>query len=161
MIVVADSGPLINLARVHRFNLLRDLYGEVLIPAEVIQEVVRDGNGLPGSTDVATSPWCHVIHPAVNVEAERLNYPQLGTGEVAAILHALRLKADLLLCDDLAARRVADVRGQRVKGTLGMLVEAKQRRLIPRVGDIIDELLRTGAWLNPVVAREAMRLAGE
>jgi predicted nucleic acid-binding protein len=48
-----------------------------------------------------------------------------------------------------------------VKGTLGILVEAKQRGLLSRVGEVIEEPLRAGAWLNPAVAREALRLAGE
>jgi predicted nucleic acid-binding protein len=161
MIVVADSGPLINLSRVHRLELLRDLYGEILVPAQVHEEVVVHGRGLAGSTEVAAATWCRVIQPVIDIDAVRPTYPQLGAGELAAIFNALGQKADLLLCDDLAARRVAEGLGQRVRGTLGVLVEAKQRSLLPRVAQVIEELLRAGAWLNPAVAREALRLAGE
>jgi predicted nucleic acid-binding protein len=161
MIVVADSGPLISLARVHRFGLLRDLYGELLLPAQVHAEVVAQGQGLPGSAEVEEASWCRVIQPVLSIQGVRMTYPQLGAGEVAAIMNALELKAELLLCDDLAARRVAEALGQPVKGTLGILVEAKQRELLPRVGEVIEELLRAGAWLNPAVVREALRLAGE
>ncbi len=148
-------------SRVHRFGLLRDLYGELLLPAQVHAEVVVQGKGLPGSAEVDAAPWCSVIQPALDIDAVRPTYPQLGAGEVAAIMNALQLKAELLLCDDMAARRVAEALGQRLKGTLGILVEAKQRGLLPRVGEVVEELLRAGAWFNPAVAREALRLAGE
>ena len=161
MIVVADSGPLITLARVHRFDLLRSLYHEVLIPEQVYIEVVVNGRNLSGSTEVASAPWCRVIQPVVNIDSVRATYPHLGGGELSAIQGALRDKADWLLCDDLAVRRVAEALGQRVKGTLGILVEAKQRGLLPRIGTVIGELLQAGVWLNPAVAREALRLAGE
>ncbi len=43
MIVVADSTPLIALARIDQLNLLKELFGAVLIPEAVFREVVTRG----------------------------------------------------------------------------------------------------------------------
>lgn len=64
MIVVADSGPLIYLSEVGCLYLLGDLYGTVLIPRAVHDEVVVRGHGEPGSREVASSSFIHVADHA-------------------------------------------------------------------------------------------------
>jgi len=51
MIVVSDTTPLSELAKVGKLDLLRDVFGEIIIPQEVYNEVTR-GN-----------------HPAVSAES--------------------------------------------------------------------------------------------
>ena len=43
MIVVSDSGPLIALAKIGKLNVLRELFGEIIIPKAVWIEVVERG----------------------------------------------------------------------------------------------------------------------
>lgn len=45
MTVVADAGPLIHLSLVGRVDLLPLLYGRILVPDLVHQEVVQKGEG--------------------------------------------------------------------------------------------------------------------
>jgi hypothetical protein len=47
-IVSNASPPLVNLARIGKLDLLRELYGKLLIPEAVWREVVVDGAGQPG-----------------------------------------------------------------------------------------------------------------
>jgi hypothetical protein len=49
MKAVADSGPLIHLAAVSQFALLRLYFSELLVPQAAYQEVVEAGRGQPGS----------------------------------------------------------------------------------------------------------------
>jgi uncharacterized protein len=49
MKVVSNSGPLINLAKVGQFTLLRDLLQHITIPPAVFEEVVVRGGGQPGA----------------------------------------------------------------------------------------------------------------
>jgi predicted nucleic acid-binding protein len=57
MIVVANAGPLIALARIGQFDLLRAVYRQVHIPPAVRDEVIASGSGLPG----CTSPRCVIV----------------------------------------------------------------------------------------------------
>jgi predicted nucleic acid-binding protein len=162
MIVVADSGPIIHLARVNQLTLLWTLYETVVIPRQVFDEVVIAGQGRPGSDEAARLIHADdVRQPGPRFASLRTELKQLGAGEVSAICCALDLHADLVLMDDFAARRAAQLRGLTVKGTLGVLIEAKSHGLIPNVADTLNDLLKTGAWLDPALMREALRLAGE
>jgi len=55
--VVADAGPLIGLARVGLLDLLRHLYGKVLIPVQVFEEL-QTSEDRPGSSLTYAGPCC-------------------------------------------------------------------------------------------------------
>src|SRR5664280_2707138 len=55
--IVADSSPLIILAKLGCFDLLHKLYPRIYISAEVHHEVVVAGAGLPGASEVANATW--------------------------------------------------------------------------------------------------------
>ena len=57
MIVVSNAGPLIALARVDQLALLPSLYGTVLIPRAVEQEVTGMGLNRPGAGEVRAASW--------------------------------------------------------------------------------------------------------
>ena len=61
MIVVSDAGPLIYLGGVGRLALLRDLFGRVVVPRQVWDEVVGAGPERPGSAEAAAAAsWIDV-----------------------------------------------------------------------------------------------------
>ncbi len=55
MKVVANSTPLIELSKIRQLELLRDVYGSIIIPEEVYTEVVIDGAGESGAAEVAAA----------------------------------------------------------------------------------------------------------
>ena len=57
MTVVANSTPLIGLSKIRQLELLRDVYGSIIIPEEVYTEVVIDGADEPGAAEVAAAQW--------------------------------------------------------------------------------------------------------
>src|SRR5574341_641996 len=99
VIVVSDAGPLIYLGGVGHLALLRDLFGRVVVPRQVWDEVVGAGADRPGSAETAAASWIDVRTPSSSQLTERLA-ETLGTGEAAAIGLCLELDADVLLCDD-------------------------------------------------------------
>jgi predicted nucleic acid-binding protein len=48
VIVVADTTPLLVLARIGRLDLIRDLYAEVVVPCAVYDELVERRGTAPG-----------------------------------------------------------------------------------------------------------------
>jgi predicted nucleic acid-binding protein len=106
--VVADSSPLIVLAKLNVFDLLTKLYPHVYISAEVYAEVVVAGAGLPGASSVAKAEWIEVkpIQNPVELVAAESKF-NICVGELSTIILARELKAELTLVDDLRARRLA------------------------------------------------------
>ena len=160
MIVVSNSGPLIHLSSIGQLNLLSDLWGRILVPAEVYREVVVAGEGLPGSREVAAAPWidhAEISGPPSIVRA----LDGLGAGEAETIATAVDVGAGLILLDDRQARSVARRLGLTVRGTLGVLLLAKASRLIERVEPHLRALVANGIWLSSAMIDEVLASAGE
>ena len=148
--VVSDTGPLIALARVGRLDLLRRLYGQVVIPPAVHDELALDSNR-PGARTLAIAleaGWVAVqpaTYPGVVSEIAR----HLDQGEAEAIALAEQRSARFLLIDDAKGRRVARLRGVRVVGVAGMLLAAKSQGALDAVGPVLDALSEAGYRLSP------------
>ena len=138
MIVVSDTSPLIALAAVGRLDLLRKLYGEVLIPEAVHREATASP-GAPGAAAIGAAEWLRVeaVRDRTLVAALSLDLDQ---GEAEAIALAIERGADLLLVDERRGRTTATRLGQRVVGVLGVLIEAKRSRDLQAVRPVLDVL---------------------
>jgi predicted nucleic acid-binding protein len=154
MTVVSNSTALVHLSAMGRLQLLRTLFGEVQIPAEVYDEVVVRVTGQPGASEVASAAWIH--RQAIgNQLAFRLLTASLGAGEAACIVLAAEMNADLLILDDRAARLQAQALGISVTGTVGILLAADGQGLL-EFQEALDELLATGFRLSPVEYRRVV-----
>jgi hypothetical protein len=161
VIVVSDSSPLIALSAVGRLELLKDLFGTVLVPQTVYTEVVRPGSELPGEREVGQADWIEV-HPVGNTGLVKVLGLDLDPGESEAIVLAMESGADLLLVDERKARRVASRLGLNVVGTIGLLVLAKQKGLLTAIRPVLDALgTQAGFRIGARVYDQALRLAGE
>lgn len=160
MIVVADSSPLIYLSALGRLDLLRELYGRVLVPRAVFDEVVVAGAGEAGSREVASALWIEVRDVVFNMFLTDLE-SRLDPGEAAAIVLALDLRAELLLIDDRAGRREAAAIGLRLHGTLGVLVHARRCGLLTALGPEISALVTAGFRISERAKADVLALVGE
>ncbi len=99
MIVVADASPLIALARIGRLELLREVFGTLLLPDAVWREVVESGVGRAGADAVLHADWIErrSVADGALVAALRCD---LGAGEAEAIVLARETGAALVLMDE-------------------------------------------------------------
>ena len=125
MIVVADTTPVNYLILIDRIDLLERLYGRVILPQAVREEMRRV------STPEKVRKWVDNLPSWVQVHTQAA--PQmplnLGPGEREVIALAVHLEADLVLMDDRKARLAAIERGLTVTGTLAILAAAARRGL--------------------------------
>jgi len=61
MKVVSNSTPLIALARINEVNLLHALFGRIIIPQGVYNEVVLQGTELPGVKEIREATWIETL----------------------------------------------------------------------------------------------------
>src|SRR5437870_2717598 len=101
---------------------MRKLFGAIVIPDEVYAEVVVAGAGLSGATETSNAPWIEVrqLRNRADLTAAQVRFG-LGAGELSTILLAQELDADLVILDDLAARKLAQNEGFRVQGCVAIL----------------------------------------
>jgi len=120
--VVADSSPLVILAKLGCFDLLNRLFPLLYISAEVHHEVVVAGVGLPGASEVAKAEWIEVkkLQNEADLLAAQQKYA-LGVGELSTILLGKEFHANAVLLDDYNARKLARAEGLQVRGSVGLL----------------------------------------
>jgi predicted nucleic acid-binding protein len=119
-LVVADTGPLRYLILVRAIDVLPKLYDAIVIPGAVLSELQHPSAPVEVRTWTTKLPgWITVRSPA-HVETNL----HLGLGELEAIALTEELRAAAVLLDDRHAREVADAKGLRVAGTLGVLEQA-------------------------------------
>ena len=128
MIVISDTSPLCYLILIGEINLLPQLYGEVLIPQIVQQELSHNRSPIEVRNWINNPPdWLKVdavivtFNPALEL---------IDPGEQAAIILAQQKQADLIIIDDYFARQIAQNYGLKVTGLLGVLDEAARQNLI-------------------------------
>jgi predicted nucleic acid-binding protein len=120
--VVSDTSPLNYLILLGEAELLPRLYGRIVIP-DVVRDELRHAGAPP-----AVAQWVRQLPPWVElIEGTARQQAGLDAGEAAAIRLARRIGVDLLLLDDQTARVRARRLGIKVTGVLGVLAAAALR----------------------------------
>jgi len=139
MSIVSNASLLINLSRIEKLDLLRNLYNEIIIPEGVWHEVVVEGVDQPGAEIIRSAVW--IKKRAVkNRELVQALRQELDTGEAEAIALSLEIRAELLLMDEHLGREVARHFGLRYSGLIGVLIEAKHKGFINAIRPFLDSL---------------------
>ena len=157
MIVVSNASPLIILSKLGQFDLLTRLFTEIIIAPEVWEEVVVKGAGLPGSAEVRQASWIRV--ESVSNGAQLVTWQtqhNLGLGELATVLLAKELAADLALIDERRARVLAQAEGVSPFGTIGMLELGYRKGEIVDLRQAYQSLLAVGARVDRRVLNQSL-----
>jgi hypothetical protein len=161
MIVVSNTTPLIGLASIRRFDLLRQLFGEVLIAQAVYDEAVVAGREAGGAKlEVTAATWIDSVNVKDRLAVEVL-LDEMDLGEAETIVLARELGADWVLMDEKKGRRKLSQLGLQKIGTVGILLKAKQVGLLSTVRPEIEELRRRGFSLSQEVVDAVLSRAGE
>lgn len=158
-VVVADTGPLIALAGIDRLDLLAALFGRVLVPDAVHEEVLAGGDRDLGLEAYRRAEFLELHDtPEVDPALRAL----LHRGEASVIALARSVEADRALIDEQKARKVArNVYGLAVLGSVGVLVEAKRQGLLPSVAEALDDMRANSYWLHDRIVQAALKAADE
>lgn len=154
-----NASPLIFLTRAGLLNLLQLISSEVIVPELVAAEIERRGAGDPTAEAIADTAWLvRVQTPPVPPQIQAWG---LGQGESSVLAWAHAHPGTEAIIDDLAARRCAAAFNIQVRGTLGLVLIAKQRGHIPEARAVLMQLRRGGMYLSDRVMNKALELVGE
>jgi hypothetical protein len=157
--VISDTSPLQYLHQAELLGLLPALYGTILVPQAVAQEIQAGlglGHALP---DLASLSWVRIVvapHPRILLLAA-----ELGLGEREVLSLATERHRATALLDDALARRMARHLGIRFTGTLGVLLRAKETGHLKEVKPAVDQLEALGFRLDPITRLAVLQLAEE
>ena len=162
MIAVADTSPINYLVLIGEQELLPALFGQVVIPLAVLEELSSTVAPRPVQEWIAIAPaW---LNRRATLASSDPDMHHLDEGERQAIQLAQEMFADLLLVDDKAARKEATKRNLLTIGTLGLLDRAAEKGLLD-FSIALNRLKQTSFYISPVVERfflerEKQRKAG-
>lgn len=151
--IVINTTPLIAIAvATGRLDVLQCLYQNVIVPAEVEQEIRAAGAAAPGVAEFDHSPWLQRLREPQSITPFLRN--SLDLGEAAVIQAAVTAGVDHVCIDEKVGRRVARLHGLTVTGSVGVMAKAKQLGYALDGEQAIQRLRAHGIWLG----RDVMRL---
>ena len=160
MLIVSDTTPISELAKVAHLDLLPKLFGKVVIPQGVFNELQIGQH--PAAKIVQNLSWLEVVTVDNQQVVEELQKSfKLHLGESEAIALAEEIRASELLIDEKAARKVAMARKLPLIGTVGILLLAKRRGLLDSVKDVLDEMQVQGMRISERLYVQVLTLAEE
>lgn len=157
MILVADSSALIALSICDGLYLLDALFTNVLAPEAVFREVTQSEK--PEAQELRT--YLQGKTRKVDMRAYVYLDAFADAGETEAMLLYKQIAADKLLIDDRRGRKVAKINNINAIGSLGVLLSAKKKGLIPKISPFIDRLTGSQIYINPALVQTVLSLAGE
>lgn len=156
---VVNASPLIFLAEGRCFELLQIAGETVHVPSTVASEIRRRGKADPTVRAIERAEWVSVVDD-VPVPSLIQSW-DLGPGESAVLAMAHARPSTVAIIDDLAARRCAAALGIAVRGTLSLVLSAKQSGVITAARPVLDRMVQAGMYLSDQLLNEALALVGE
>jgi predicted nucleic acid-binding protein len=148
------------LAKIQRLDLLTLLYDEIIIPEAVLDEICIKST-LDADQIRALLKEGKFHHRKTSIEAIAELTPDLGPGEREAIALALETKADLVILDDQQGRNVSHNKDLQTTGTIGVLIEARDRGFIDSLRNELDRLIEEGIWISEIFYHRVLQEFGE
>jgi predicted nucleic acid-binding protein len=156
---VLNASPLIFLAGAGLLELLRLAGDPLFIPRAVVEEIESFGLDDPTALTIKRSAWLNVVETGPTPPV--IEHWDLGRGESSVLTWAITHPGTTAVLDDLAARRCANLLSIQVRGTLGLVLLAKSRQIIPEARPVLERLRKSGMYLSDRVMNRSLKMIGE
>ena len=157
--VICDTSPIQYLHQIGLLHVLRSLSSTVIVPPSVVSEIETGKNQGVDLPDIRRVDWI-VIREPVSISALPL-IKDLGPGETQVLALGLEMKNSIVVIDDNLARKIAQLLNIRLRGTLGLLLDAKRSGLVSSVAPFLDRLQELQFRVSPETRRAVLNLANE
>ncbi len=156
--VVANNSPLAALWAIDQLDLLHQIFQEIWIAPAVRDEFVAFARG-ERQRALAERPWIRVV--PLRDQRPRISVLGLDLGETETLALAMENSASLVIMDERKGRAAAQRMKLQLTGTVGILLLAKEKGLLPAVGPWLARLEEHGMRLGAELIRRALKIADE
>ncbi len=147
--IISDTSCFIILTNIGELDLLYKIYGQIITTIEVANEYKQP---LP--------KWVQ-IKAATDKYRQQILETQIDKGEASAIALALEIPESVIILDDYKSRKIAERLQLKITGTIGVIIKAKLRGIIPSIKPYFEKIRKTDFRLTDEVERTALKEAGE
>ena len=148
-VIISDTSCFIILTKIDELELLHNLYGQIITTVDI---AIEYGEVLP--------EWVEIVDVTDKCKQQLLEL-QIDKGESSAITLALEIPESTLILDDFKARKVAERLGLVYTGTIGIIVKAKLKGIIPSVKPLIEKIKKTNFRISNEIELQALKEANE
>lgn len=156
--VICNTTPIISLLKIDKLHILEKLYGRIIVPKAVYDEIEK-GRNKKYYLDIKSLPWIEISK--IRNTDSRLYFLDLDNGEAEVLILANEMGADLVIIDEIMGRRYAKQFDLNLTGTIGVLLKAKEKKIIDSVMDLIFRLTNKGTWISPKLIEKIKILSNE
>jgi predicted nucleic acid-binding protein len=146
--VYVDTSSLIILNKINALDLLNKIYSNVIITNYIQLEL-----------NEAIPSWISV-ELTYNIDQSFLKNFNLGLGETSIIINAIKNNGFLII-DDLKARKIATTLRLRFTGSIGILIIAKELKLIDSVKYYLEKIQETNFRLSDALINKVLEITNE
>jgi predicted nucleic acid-binding protein len=146
--VYVDTSSLIILNKINALDLLNKIYSNVIITNYIQLEL-----------NEAIPSWISV-ELTYNIDQSFLKNFNLGLGETSIIINAIKNNGFLII-DDLKARKIATTLSLRFTGSIGILIIAKELKLIDSVKYYLEKIQETNFRLSDALINKVLEITNE
>jgi predicted nucleic acid-binding protein len=148
-IIISDTSCFIILTNIGELDLLHKVYDHIVTTVDIAAEF---GEPLP--------EWIEIMSVADKYRQQILEM-QIDKGESSAIALALETPGSTVILDDYKARKIAAQLGITYTGTIGVIIKAKLKGIIPSIKPLLEKIKQTDFRLSAEIEIQALKEAGE
>ncbi len=143
--MMSNATPLICLAKINKLDILKKLFGKIIISEDIKKEILVEGKeGYQILNNALSQEWIKIDNPKKNISLG------LGRGE-NSIINLAREKKDSLIIDDAVAIKMARSFGIECMRTTTLIILAVNNNLYKKKEglSIINDLIKAGYYISP------------
>lgn len=153
--IIFNTTPILSLLKINKLNILKELYGEIIIPYSVYKEI-EVGKNKEYYLHLKKISWIEIVR-ATNTNLYT-DFNKLDKGELEVFQLYIELKADLVVIDEKIARDLARKNGIKHTGLIGILLKVKKLNLIENVSDLLIELKNKNTFISDKIVNQILEI---
>lgn len=147
--IISDTSCFIILTNINELDILHKVYQKILTTQEI---AIEYGEALP--------EWVEIVSVKDKYRQQLLEM-QIDKGESSAIALALETPDSTVILDDYKARKIAKQLGIIYTGTIGVIIKAKLKEIIPSIKPLLEKIKQTDFRLSSEIELLALKEAKE